>query len=63
MTPHRPRVLVVDDELEMGELVADIARGKITERYKPLVKRLMARAYWENNPDAPAVEAEPLAAE
>jgi DNA-binding NtrC family response regulator len=26
VTPPRPRVLVVDDELEMGELVADIAR-------------------------------------
>jgi predicted nucleotide-binding protein (sugar kinase/HSP70/actin superfamily) len=46
-----------------AELVMDVVRGKVAERYKPLVKRLMSRAYWENNPDAPAVEAEPLAAE
>jgi predicted nucleotide-binding protein (sugar kinase/HSP70/actin superfamily) len=45
-----------------AELVADVVRGKVSERYKPLVKRLLSRAYWENNPEAPAVE-EPLAAE
>ena len=45
------------------DLVKDIARGKIAERYKPIVKKLMARAYWENNPEAPTVESTPLAAE
>ena len=46
------------------DLVVDIARGKVTERYKPIVKKLLARAYWENNPEAPVVEdSAPLAAE
>jgi predicted nucleotide-binding protein (sugar kinase/HSP70/actin superfamily) len=44
------------------EIVADLARGKAREHYAPLVKKLLGRAYWENNPEAPVVE-EPLAAE
>jgi hypothetical protein len=44
------------------EIVGDLARGKAREHYEPLVKKLLGRAYWENNPEAPAVE-EPLAAE
>jgi predicted nucleotide-binding protein (sugar kinase/HSP70/actin superfamily) len=44
------------------EIVADLARGKAREHYAPLVKKLLGRAYWENNPDAPQVD-EPLAAE
>ena len=46
------------------DLVVDIARGKVSERYKPLVKKLLARAYWDNNPEAPVIEdSTPLAAE
>lgn len=59
---------VVDPEFRAAamidlELVADIARGKVTERYKPIVKKLLSRAYWENNPEAPVVDNTPLAAE
>jgi hypothetical protein len=45
------------------ELVRDVARGKIAERYRPIVKKLLSRAYWENNPEAPTAEDVPLAAE
>jgi hypothetical protein len=45
------------------ELLRDVARGKVAERYRPLVKKLLARAYWENNPEAPVADETPLAAE
>jgi predicted nucleotide-binding protein (sugar kinase/HSP70/actin superfamily) len=45
------------------ELVVDLARGKAKDRYAPLVQKLMGRAYYENNPDAPVAHDEPLAAE
>ncbi len=46
------------------ELITDIARGKAADRYKPLIKKLLARAYWDNNPEAPVVDnSTPLAAE
>jgi hypothetical protein len=41
--------------LDLG-IVRDVAR------YQPLVKKLLGRASWENNPEATAVD-EPLAAE
>mgnify|MGYP001163722467 CR=1 FL=1 len=44
-------------------LVRDIAQGKITERFGPLVARLAGKAYPENNPDAVVIHDEPLAAE
>ncbi len=45
------------------EVVVDIARGRVEQHYKPLVKRLLSRAYYENNPEAPVAEETPLAAE
>jgi predicted transcriptional regulator len=33
------------------ELVVDIAKGKMKERYAPLVARLAGKAYFENNPE------------
>ena len=45
------------------ELVVDLLQGKAKDRYAPLVQKLMGRAYYENNPDAPQMQHEPLAAE
>ncbi|HSO00043.1 MAG TPA: hypothetical protein VLS89_17235 [Candidatus Nanopelagicales bacterium] len=46
-------------------LLADLARGKVKERFGPLVARLAAKAYFENNPEVSQVvrESEPIAAE
>jgi hypothetical protein len=64
---RRLAAMARDAELRRGlrldaEVALDVLRGKAAERYAPLVKRLMGRAYWENNPEAPVHE-EPLAAE
>jgi hypothetical protein len=48
-------------KLDAG-VALDVLRGKAADHYGPLVKRLMGRAYWENNPEAPSID-EPLAAE
>ncbi|MEM9696886.1 MAG: 2-hydroxyglutaryl-CoA dehydratase [Myxococcota bacterium] len=52
------------------ELMSDLARGKVSELYGPVVKKFMGRAYYENNADFAPVETtatmaagEPLAAE
>jgi predicted nucleotide-binding protein (sugar kinase/HSP70/actin superfamily) len=45
------------------ELVSDLLRGKAKERYGDLVKRMMGKAYYENNSDFADETAEPLAAE
>ena len=41
----------------------DLLRGKAKQRYAHLVKRMMGRAYFENNSDFADVAEEPLAAE
>jgi predicted nucleotide-binding protein (sugar kinase/HSP70/actin superfamily) len=45
-----------------ARLVADLVRGKASERYAPLVKKLLGRAVYENN-DLIVQHDEPLAAE
>ena len=45
------------------ELLGDLMRGKAKERYGDLVKRMMGRAYYENNSDFAEVAEQPLAAE
>ena len=45
------------------EVVRDIARGRAADLYGPIVKKLLSRAYWDNNPEAPVVDDTPLAAE
>ena len=44
------------------ELVSDLLRGRVKDHYAPLVKRLLGKAYYENNSDFPQAQ-EPLAAE
>jgi predicted nucleotide-binding protein (sugar kinase/HSP70/actin superfamily) len=43
-------------------IVRDVVRGKVTDHYGPIVRRLLGKAYFENN-EAVAHVAEPLAAE
>lgn len=47
------------------ELISDLARGKVKERFGPIVARLASKAYFENNAEVSHIvrDAEPIAAE
>ncbi len=44
-------------------IVRDVVRGKVADHYGPIVRRLMGKAYYENNAEVAHLVNEPLAAE
>ena len=49
---------------EDARLIGDLLKGKVKERFAPLVGRLASKAYFENNPEVVTTHhAEPIAAE